>query len=235
MKLKAVALTGVMSLAGLGLVGAGAHAVFTTSTSSAQTITAGNLSVVLTASGSDCPSLSDNCTTLAFPPYGPVGSSFTTGDQEVTMSNVGNIPATELVFNLTSTPSPSVLASEASMCVTSTGLGTGGVDYVLYNGPLSGGLNSNWGQNGDTLTVAGTPYTNTSAPTDNYFINIYAGTATTRCGSSFTATDIILGVGTVANASPGATATPGPSQAPTLQDDSEGGSVTLTATMTYSG
>jgi hypothetical protein len=30
MKLKAVALTGVMSLAGLGLIGAGAHAVFTT-------------------------------------------------------------------------------------------------------------------------------------------------------------------------------------------------------------
>ena len=232
MKLKAVALTGVLSLAGLGLVGAGAHAVFTTSTSSAQTITAGNLSVVLTASGSDCPILSDNCTTLTFPPYGPVGSSFTTGDQEVTMSNVGNIPATEIIFNLTAAPS-SPLANEASMCVTSTGLGTNGNDYVLYNGPLSGGLNANWGQGGDTLTVAGTPYTNTSAPTDNYLINIYAGTATTQCGSTFTATDVILGVGTVANASPGATATPGPSQAPTLQNDSEGGSITLSATMTY--
>jgi hypothetical protein len=119
------------------------------------------------------------------------------------------------------------------MCVTSTGLGTNGNDYVLYNGPLSGGLNANWGQGGDTLTVAGTPYTNTSAPTDNYLINIYAGTATTQCGSTFTATDVILGVGTVANASPGATATPGPSQAPTLQNDSEGGSITLSATMTY--
>ena len=69
------------------------------------------------------------------------------------MTNVGTIPATEITFNLSATPS-SVLANEASMCVTSTGLGTNGNDYVLYNGPLSGGLNANWGQNGDTLTLA---------------------------------------------------------------------------------
>ncbi len=234
MKLKAVALTGVLSLAGLGLIGAGAHATFTAQTTSQQTINAGNLSVVLTAPDSNCPSLSDNCTSLTFPALGPVGSSFATGDQEVTMTNVGTIPATEITFNLTATPPSLVLANEASMCVTSTGLGTNGNDYVLYNGPLSGGLNANWGQGGDTLTVGG-PTTNTAAPTDNYLINIYAGTATTQCGSTFTATDVILGVGTVADASAGATAIPGPSQAPTLQNDSEGGSVTLTATMTYQG
>jgi hypothetical protein len=234
MKLKAVALTGVMSLAGLGLIGAGAHATFTTQTTSQQTINAGNLSVVLTAPGSNCPILSDNCVALTFPPLGPVASSFTTGDQEVTMTNVGTIPATEITFNLSATPLPSAIANEASMCVTSTGLGTNGNDYVLYNGPLSGGLNQNWGQGGDTLTVGG-PYTNTAAPTDNYLINIYAGTATTQCGSTFTANDVISGVGTLANASPGATGTPGTSLAPTLQNDSEGGSVTLTATMTYQG
>ena len=41
MKLRSVALVGVMSLAVLGLIGTGAHAVFTTSTTSSQTITAG--------------------------------------------------------------------------------------------------------------------------------------------------------------------------------------------------
>jgi hypothetical protein len=209
MKLRAVALTGVMSLAGLGLIGAGAHAVFTTSTSSAQTITAGNLSVVLTAPGSDCPSLSDNCTLLTFPTFGPVGSSFTTGDQEVTVTNNGNIPATELIFNMTSSPPTSALESELGACVTSTGLGTNGF-LVLYNGPLSGTLNQNWWQNGDTLTVGG-PYTNTAAPTDNYFINIYAGPGqATACGTS-------------------------PASTPTLQNDAEGESVTISANVTYQG
>ena len=41
MKLRSVALVGVSSLAALGLIGVGAHAVFTTSTTSGQTITAG--------------------------------------------------------------------------------------------------------------------------------------------------------------------------------------------------
>ncbi len=41
MKLRSVALVGVVSLAALGMIGAGAHAVFTTSTTSSQTITAG--------------------------------------------------------------------------------------------------------------------------------------------------------------------------------------------------
>ena len=233
MKFRTVAMTGVMSLAGLGLVGAGAHAVFTQTTTSQQTITSGTLRVVLSAPNTPCPTATSNCTSLTFPALGPVGSSFTTGDQEVTMTNVGTIPATEITFNLSATPS-SVLANEASMCVTSTGLGTNGNDYVLYNGPLSGGLNANWGQNGDTLTVGGS-YTNTAAPTDNYIINIYAGTTTTQCGGTFTANDVISNEGTLANASTGATGTPGPSAAPTLQTDSEGLSVTLTASTTYSG
>ena len=41
MKLRSVALVGVICLAALGLVGVGAHAAFTTSTTSGQTITAG--------------------------------------------------------------------------------------------------------------------------------------------------------------------------------------------------
>ena len=40
-------MTGVMSLAGLGLIGAGAHAAFNTTTTSNQTVSAGTLGVVL--------------------------------------------------------------------------------------------------------------------------------------------------------------------------------------------
>ena len=46
MKIKSVAMIGVMSLAGLGLIGAGAHAAWTTNTSSAQQVTAGTITVV---------------------------------------------------------------------------------------------------------------------------------------------------------------------------------------------
>jgi hypothetical protein len=41
MKLRSVALVGIVCVAALGLIGVGAHAVFTTSTTSRQTITAG--------------------------------------------------------------------------------------------------------------------------------------------------------------------------------------------------
>jgi len=49
-KIRTIATVGEMSIAALGLVGAGAHAVFTTITSSTQTIIAGTPSVVTWAS-----------------------------------------------------------------------------------------------------------------------------------------------------------------------------------------
>ena len=52
MKLRSVALIGVVSLAVLGLIGVGAHAVFTTSTTSGQSITAGNWVTPTTTSAS---------------------------------------------------------------------------------------------------------------------------------------------------------------------------------------
>ena len=61
MKLRTIGMTGVMSLAGLGLVGAGAHAVFTQNTTSRQTITAGTMHVTLHSdSANTVVSLADN-------------------------------------------------------------------------------------------------------------------------------------------------------------------------------
>jgi hypothetical protein len=247
MKLRLIAMTGVLSLAGLGLIGAGAHAVFTASTTSNQVISTGAPGVTLTGqciNGTNCPgnpndlySVSPDGTTLTFTPGGPYGSSFTTGDEQVTATNTGDIPLTEITWSFNSTYPTSQLATEASVCVTSSGLGTGGNNDLLYNGPLSGFAGTNYGQNGDILTVAGTLPNNAifpsvaTGPTDNYVVDVYAGSEPTSCGSSFTAAD---GANT-ANAKVLSIATPGISVTPTLNYDAENQSITISVTMTYQG
>jgi hypothetical protein len=153
-------------------------------------------------------SLSNNGATLTWTPGGPYGSTFTTGDVLVTATNTGNIPLTELVFTLATTYPGSALANEAYACVGSTGLGTGGNFFQIYNGPISSLPAGGWGQDGDTLTVAGSPTTPSSGPTDNYIVDVYAGAVTTACGAS---------------------------TAPALNSDAESESITLSATMTYQG
>ena len=213
MKLRSVAMTGVMSLAGLGLVGAGAHAVFTQNTVSSQQITAGTMNVQLstTAVGAN---LSANGQTLTFANFGPTGSTFTTGDLAVTITNYSNFAVSELV----STPgdtydgsggpaSPnSLLAAEAYLCETSSGT-------VIYNGLLSGGLY--------TQAIVGslTAYPG-PGNTDSYTINVYAGNAVTEACGSATSGAAVSGV------NPSAT---------DLSNDAEGGVVTPSLTVGYSG
>lgn len=223
MKLRFVAMAGVLSLAGLGLVGAGAHAVFSTSTTSNQIISTGTPGVTLSGqclngpcagNPNDLYSLSNGGATLTFTAGGPYGSTFTTGDELVTATNTGNIPLTELVLTLAATYPTSPLATEAYVCLGSTGLGTNGSPFFeIYNGPMSGLPAGGWSQEGDVLTVAGTGYSGgsppASGPTDNYIINVYAGSGvSTACGTS---------------------------TAPALNSDAEGESITLSATMTYQG
>ncbi len=224
LKVRNIALAGVVSVAGLGLIGVGAHAVFTTSTVSAQTITAGTPSVTLSGScfpGGTCAagtgySVSPDGASLSFTALANQGSTFTTGDQMVTATNTGGIPLTELTFTLTAAGSPA-MAGESSVCVASTGLGTNGANpFVIYNGALSGVLGTAYSQAGDTLTIAGTAYSGgpppASGPTDNYIVNVYAGNETTACGAAWDG-----------------------ASTPTLNNDSEGQSIVVSTTMTYSG
>ena len=88
MKLRFVAMTGVLSLAGLGLVGAGAHAVFSTNVTATQQITSGSLHVAIWDTlDPTCPNAAANCqaTTLATPPA--VGSSFVVGPEPIYVTN----------------------------------------------------------------------------------------------------------------------------------------------------
>ena len=234
MKLRTVAMTGVMSLAGLGLIGVGAHATFDTSTTSNQIISTGGPGVTLSGScinGTTCfgapndlYALSNGGATLTFTAGGPYGSSFTTGDEMVTATNTGNIPLTQITMTLSTTYPTSALATESYVCIGSTGLGTGGAWFPIYNGPLGtllgAGGSYGWGQDGDTLTVAGSPYitppgpppeTPASGPTDNYIVDVYAGPGqVTACGTS-------------------------PAGTPTLDSSAENESITVSVTISYQG
>ncbi len=167
MKLKTVAMTGVLSLAGLGLIGVGAHAAFTTSTTSAQQITAGNISIWLQSSnalsGNDSPALTLNS-------YGPVGSTFQTGLQEIQIYNNSDIPVSGVSATFGATGS-SALWSELNVCV------EGNLGDVIYNGALSAATGT------ATISDIGP-----IAPSgwSAYYVDYYAGPQTLagNCGST---------------------------------------------------
>jgi len=160
MSLRKIAGLLVAGALSIGLIGAGAAATFTQTTVSAQDVQSGSMNVVLSGAGV----LSNSDHTLTFALYGPTGSTFTTGDNLVTITNVGNISVQEITEQI-SWAGDAGLMGELSVCETSSGT-------VIYNGLLSGGL--------ALQAIAGT-----LAPTatDSYTINVYAGNVTTACGA----------------------------------------------------
>lgn len=210
--LKNLAMTGALSVAGLGLVGMGAHAVFTAQTTSSQEILAGTPGVAISMPGTSCPNADWHCTSVTMPLVGPTNSTFTSGDQVLTLTNTGNIPMTEDTISFAVTSPTSALATEAQVCFGSTGLGTGGAWYPIYNGSLAGFNGVSYSQAGDVLTIAGTAYSMHApvdfGPTDSFVLNVYAGAETTACG---------------------------PSTAGSLGMDAISQSVVLTSTETYNG
>jgi hypothetical protein len=228
MKLRTVALAGVMSLAGLSLIGAGAHAVFTTDTTSAQTISAGNLSLVLNGPvGTSWPG--NGTPNMTLPSVGPVGSSFISPAQVITITNNGSLTASEINLQVTDSPGNSdgtALAKEMSMCVYSD-------SYVLFNGPLA--ADEMLGNMAIVGTIA-------PGATDTYQAVFYAGDEPTGCGNvsgyQWATADATSGPYTtypVGASAPDAGSPVGYSNlAGTLQDDAEGGTDTVSVTITYS-
>jgi hypothetical protein len=203
MKLRTVPLVAVMSITGLGLIGIGAHATFTTSTSSGQTITAGTYDPTLVgscASGTNCPvtagnilyTLSPDDTVLTFTPDTPISASFTTGDEEVTATNTGNLPVSDPTWVIGANVGLD-LESEAYVCATSTGIGTDNANIVLYNGPLSGFTGMSYSLSNDVLSPSGTTPTATSGSTDNFVVDVYAGSEPTLCGTNIAAGTTAMG------------------------------------------
>jgi hypothetical protein len=217
-----------MSIVVLGLIGIGAHATFTTNTASGQTITAGTYDPTLVGSCIDdttCPvdpsssdlfTLSPDGTTLTFTSFTPSMASFSTGDQEVTATNTGNLPVSDPTWVIGANAGSDLL-SGAYVCATSTGVGTDDTNVVLYNGPLSDFVGTSYSLSGDVLSTNGPP-TATSGPTDNLVVDVYAGSETTLCGSN-----------TIA----GTAATPGTSIAPTISGPAIGENVAVDVQLTY--
>ena len=158
-------MTGALGVAGIGLVGVGAHAVFTQNTTSSQQITAGTMNVTLSTTGAGA--VGNNTSALTLAPVGPTGSSFTTGDEVVTITNHSNIPVNITSIGTGSTYPTSALATELYICEVDP------YGYVDYNGPLSGATSVPYGPGNPIAPLA----------TEPMIMNIYAGNETTACGA----------------------------------------------------
>lgn len=225
MKLNNILLAGAASvgMAGLSLIGVGAHAAFTTSTSSHQKITAGTPVVYLTAPGTSCTSVANKCTSLTLPDVGPVGSTFDSSPTQVTIHNAGNIPVTEGSVQFSATTngaSGNYLEQQTYVCLASDpgsgGTGAGG-ETVVANGRLATGLALS-----PSVTLVGP----TVAPggTDEYNVDFYAGENSATCGTTWSD-----GPHTASSWSGGHPwATPA-----SLDNNAEGGTVAVTVSFNY--
>ncbi len=215
MKLNRIAIGGVAGIMGLGLIGVGAHAAFSTTVQSHQHVSTGHLLVQLT--GSPDVASGQGTRTLHFTASANNGTTFTTGTLTVKISNVGTLPATITGGTLKATPTNTGLATHAYVCVASATSGTVNKYKVIYNGLLSG---VNIPASGTLMSTHTAGFVATA--TNTYVvINVYAGADQhTACGS----------------VAPGLTITKtgGTSTAPSLTNTAQGDTITVTMHVTFS-
>lgn len=216
------ALAGLAAV-GIALVGVGARANFTSSTTSNQTVTAGSMNVVVSAPNTPgCEAPTDGCHALTLPAVGPVGSAFESPATHVTITNKGNVTATFDAIQMSQTNDSSAASTalfhDMNVCIRShDDSGT----WVEGNGPLTTavGLNPTVKQNGVTLAPGATA---------SYWVSFYAGQNSAECGT--TTSD---GPNTKAaweGYQGGGYHTPA-----SLTDASQGGAVTPTLTFSFTG
>jgi hypothetical protein len=232
-KLKNFAMIGAMSIAGTGLIGVGAHAVFTTSTASSQTITAGTPQVVMSSPSAvilNCQTVANaithpgDCQNITLTPPAPVNSTFDTAWSVITITNIGNIAVSERSMQLSdvtdSTSAGYYLQQEMNVCISAQPSDT----WVVANGPLHVGtalspsvnLNGPWNTPPGTATVLAA-----NGGQDAYSVNFYAGQDSTLCGPNNSA-------GPHTASQWGSYVTPA-----SLGNEAEGGNVAVTLSMNY--
>jgi hypothetical protein len=167
-----VALVGA-GILGIAAVGLGAGATFTDAVHANQTITAGTMHLTLTSAHGD---VSSDGQTITLPSFGPVGSTFETGQNTITVRNDGDIPATTVAFQLTETHGSSdasaALLNQMNVCIMSTDpSGT----WTEGNGPLTTGLALN-------PTVHENPVVLRPGHSMTFSVGFYAGQDSTHCG-----------------------------------------------------
>lgn len=148
MKLARVAMASAAGIMGLGLLGVGAHAAFTTTASVTQKFVTGTPGLVIAPYGT-----TTYAQHLSLPVAGPYGSTFLYS-KAVTLKNSGNISETVTKFNGTLATGATLNAANLHACILH---GT----TVLQTGSITG-----------TFTV-NIPLAKTA--TYSFTINIYAG------------------------------------------------------------
>jgi hypothetical protein len=216
-KLNRIAIGGVAGIMGLGLIGVGAHAAFSTTVQSHQRVTVGRLAVQLTGFPATDVASGQGTRILTFNASTTNSTSFTTGTLTVKISNVGTLPATITGGTLTGSPG-NTLETEAHVCVASATSGTVNKYLVEYNGLLSG---VNIPASGTLMSTHTANFVATA--TNTYVvINVFAGSGqTTACGNDNRGTTIAKG---------GATET----YASSLTNTAQGNSMTVTMHVTFS-
>jgi predicted ribosomally synthesized peptide with SipW-like signal peptide len=216
------ALAGLAAV-GIALVGVGARANFTASTTSSQTITAGHMDVAVSAANvPGCTDATNDCHALTLPAVGPVGSTFETPATHVTITNNGSVTAKFDAIQMTETDNSSAASTalyhQMNVCIRShDDSGT----WVEGNGALTTAvaLTPSVKQNGVELAPHATA---------SYWVSFYAGENSAECGT--TTSD-----GTNTRAAwegyqGGVYHTPA-----SLTDASQGGAVTPTLTFSFTG
>jgi hypothetical protein len=221
MKLRTMAVLGGLGVASIALIGVGAAATFTTSTTSSQSITAGTLSVVLYADGAT----GNGTSSIALASVGTVGSTFATTPVEVQVYNNGDITASEISLKVTDWNNNSTLQSGVWACMVSGWASS--TPWVMFNEPLS--TIESYGSvalAGQGIPVSATGADIAPGDSDYYTLQFYAGpTAATQCGST------VDWWGPAPNY-PAGTTNPA---AAALGSTAQGGTVIPALTLTYSG
>lgn len=238
-----VALMGAGVL-GIALVGVGASAQFTTSVSSSQKIQAGTLkmSVWSPIATNGCTDAAKHCTSVTLPVVGPVGSTFVSPQDVVYVTNTGNIPATYADFQI-SVPTPAsgsasaYLLAQTNVCLTSTDSPStpNPSSWVEGNGPLTTAIALHPSVVENSIVVQ-------PGATVRYGAIFYAGTDTTAPESPRTSTwpNLLSGCGTITSDGPSTTTRwtsySGVYHTPaSLTNDAEGGSITPSVSLSFTG
>jgi predicted ribosomally synthesized peptide with SipW-like signal peptide len=178
--LKNLAMAGALSIAGVGLIGVGAHAVWTANTTSNQSIAAGTLGVVISSpSVAACATPGAACTTLTLPALGPngIGSTFDTTPIDVYLTNTGTVPAYYNTVAFTYGASNGSFAGDVGLCDFSTGYDGHYVGNDSFGTVAGNNLNG-------SVAGSGPYYEIDPGQSDEYTIEFYAGAVTTACGAS---------------------------------------------------
>jgi hypothetical protein len=165
---------GAVGVAALALIGTGAGATFTDAVHANRTVTAGTMNVQIT--DGDGGNVSADGKSVTLPPVGPTGSTFESDHHIITITNLGNIPATADAIQMTEshvgTANNNALFAQTNVCIQSTDASGG--PWTEGNGPLATAVALN-------PTVKQNPVVLQPGQSMTFSVDFYAGQDSSYC------------------------------------------------------